>query len=133
MPNTPGRTIATRVLRHVAGNRDVAVEISEPVPTSPSGEEWVCEVTVRESNDPTVLSARGVDGLQALLNALMVTRKFFAPRRNEFAWLGMKREFGLPLIAGIASEDEARLAEALMEVEALRTGVFLAKRARREQ
>jgi hypothetical protein len=134
--------VCRRELTRRVGGRECAVTLTVLRPV-PEGGDFACELRIEglgsrlDSADelPSVVTARGVDAMQALLIAFEAMQSALRPFRDELAWLGMQGEHGIPLIVpfvpGESAEFHAKI-EAVVDREMERFSErYLKKQERR--
>lgn len=90
--------------------------------------EWACRVEIaRTSQEPTHTFGRGIDALQALVNALSAVRHALRNELGTLTWLGVPGEIGVPRMVPDEDPDFLALFEHLLLAERYR--VVLAKKA----
>ncbi len=90
----PSRIVATRIFRSSAGNEVIAT-VYDPVTTPP--DEWICEIRISGLAHEVVDRVRGVDSLQALMEALQCIRLHLNGAGEGLTWYGNEAGvFGIP-------------------------------------
>jgi hypothetical protein len=112
--------LAVRRLTWNDGNvtRDILVRIWKPVP---NGRDFTCDFAIDGLPEPIRTHAGGVDGIQALVNALAGIRYHLAPYRDNLSWLGIPGSHGVPMsLHAIDDPADERTIEELVESESNR-------------
>jgi hypothetical protein len=97
---------------------DVLVRLWQPVPNERG---FVCDFAIDGLPDTVRTHAGGIDGVQALVNALAGIRSYLAPYRDELSWLDVPGRHGVPMsLHAIDDPADERTIEELVESESNR-------------
>ncbi|MBE7478369.1 MAG: hypothetical protein HS104_00025 [Polyangiaceae bacterium] len=94
--------------------------------------EWACRVEITRASRPAIeIAGRGVDALQALVNAFAAARHALKDDLRELTWLGDPGHIGIPRIVPDDDPDFLELFEHLLLAERCRV-LLAGKRVARE-
>jgi hypothetical protein len=114
------QVIATRNLARCLDGTKVTITLFAPV-QDVDGEDWECSFEV----DGKGLSGRGVDSLQALVEALRGIKHVLDHDDTKLTWLsGKPKDTGIPRVLPYDDPDFAELLGALVDAEMQRRYVY---------
>jgi Domain of unknown function (DUF6968) len=135
----PSPTAVRRYSVEGEPDRTIVLKIGQPIPPSYSKGDWCCPVLIEGLGDDEIKYAYGIDGIQALQQAMAYARKELHASGLPITWLDNEPgELGLPrtIESAYGLWFQNRL-EHIIETEEMRVGEMLTEllkvRARRKR
>jgi len=129
-----GEPIARRTLMSVDTGHPIELVLFRPEVQQGEQGEWSCRLELRRGADNVaVLTGRGIDSLQALINAIGGFRSFFKDELARLTWFGVPRDVGLPKLISDDDPDFLALLEQVIETEYRRQALMHSRQRRRAE
>ena len=122
------QVIAVRTLTRCSDGTEVTITLRQPVQDA-EGSDWSCAFEVSTAEGSKEHRGRGVDSLQALVEALRGIKYVLDQGHTDLTWLsGKPKDTGMPQLLPYDDPDFAELLRLLVDAEMQRRYLYVERR-----